>query len=306
MLQYSKVQPCLVPGFIFKRGLSSNPMLPNQMLLPYRLEGDGYPLLLIHGLGVTYSVWQNLIPLLAPHFQLIMVELPGTGTLRDAEFTKPFYPTCAEALEELRIALGIEQWTILAYSTGTRVCETYLQLYPQRVSRAVFLCPFYIRKPPYALMRSFLGINAKRVHIVNWLLTDWRLYGWLWLCGFNLQRNEYISDWMSEIKLLPVENLKRAITDLPDLGRAPFILPGTTQVPILYIWASSDAISERPSHLRPNDVIIEGCHSAPLLNSQRVVEVALPFLQEDVERHKRWADHNHVTQNTDSSTLSRT
>jgi len=275
-------------------------MLPNQTLLPYRLEGNGYPLLLLHGLGVTHATWQNLIPLLAPHFQLIMVELPGTGTLRDAEFTKPYYPTCAEALEELRIALGIEQWTILAYSTGTRVCETYLQIYPGRVARAVFLCPFYIRKPPYTLMRSFLGINEKRVHIVNWLLADWRLYGWLWLSAFNLQRNEYISDWMSEIKLLPVENLKRVITDLPNLGRAPFILPRTPPVPILYIWASHDAISERPSHLRPNDVIIQGCHSAPLLNSHRIVEVALPFLQEEVERREKRTVHKHVTQNTGS------
>jgi pimeloyl-ACP methyl ester carboxylesterase len=275
-------------------------MFPHRTLLPYRLEGCGHPLLLIHGLGVTYATWQNLVPLLSPHFQLIMVELPGTGTLRDAEFEKPYYPTCAAALEELRIALGIEQWTILAYSTGTRVCEAYLQLYPQRVSRAVFLCPFYIRRPPYAIIRSFLGVNAKRVQIVNWLLADWRLYGWLWLSAFNLQRNEYISGWMSEIKLLPVENLKRVITDLPNLGRTPFILPGTPPVPILNIWASRDAISARPSHLRPNDVIIPGCHSAPLLNSQRVAEVVLPFLQEEVERRERRADHKQVIQNTGS------
>src|SRR2546421_6013315 len=266
-------------------------MLPYQTLLPYRLEGNGQPLLLIHGLGVTYATWQNLVPLLAPHFQLIMVELPGTGALRDAEFKKPYYPTCAEALDELRIALGIEQWTILAYSTGTRVCEAYMQLYPQRVSRAVFLCPFYIRKSPHALLRSFIGVNAKRVHVVNWLLSDWRLYGWLWLYGFNMQRNEYINDWIREIKLLPVENLKRVITDLPNMGRAPFILPNTPPVPILFIWASRDAISAPPSHLRSNDVIIVACHSAPLLNSQRVVEVALPFLQEEVDRKANRENH---------------
>jgi len=273
-------------------------MFPHRTLLPYRLEGGGYPLLLIHGLGVTYATWQNLVPLLSPHFQLIMVELPGTGTLRDAEFAKPYYPTCAEALEELRIALGIKQWTILAYSTGTRVSESYLQLYPGRVARAVFLCPFYIRRPPYALMRSFLGVNAKHVQIVNWLLADWRLYGWLWLSAFNLHRNEYISDWISEIKLLPVENLKRVITDLPNLGRTPFILPDIPPVPILYIWASHDAISACPSRLRPNDVIIEACHSAPLLNAQRVAEAALPFLQEGVDRQEQHSLHKPVSQNT--------
>src|SRR6266851_4325242 len=46
-------------------------------MLPFRVEGSGHPLLLIHGWGVTYTVWQKLVPLLAPHFQLILVELPG-------------------------------------------------------------------------------------------------------------------------------------------------------------------------------------------------------------------------------------
>jgi pimeloyl-ACP methyl ester carboxylesterase len=247
--------------------------------MQYRLEGYGQPLLLIHGLGVTYATWQNLVPLLAPHFQLIMVELPGAGMLREVVFEKSYYATCADALEELRIALGIEQWTILAYSTGTRVCEAYMQLYPERVSRAVFLCPIYLRKPTQTLIRSFFKVNAKRVYVVNWLLSDWRLYGWLLLYGFNLRRNEYIGGWMKEIRLLPVENLKRVITDLPDTGRAPFILPDTASVPILFIWASRDAVSAPPSHPKPNDVIIVGCHSAPVLTPQSVVEVALPFLQ---------------------------
>lgn len=270
-------------------------MLP---ILPYRLEGHGYPLLLIHGLGVTYATWQNLAPLLAPHFQLIMVELPGAGTIREAAFEKPYYPTCAEALEELRIALGIEQWAILAYSTGTRVCEAYMQQYPQHVSRAIFLCPFSLRKVPYTIIRSFFKVNAKRVRVVNWLLSDWRLYGWLLAYGFNLKRNEYISDWMNEIKLLPVENLKRVITDLSNFGRVPFLLPDAPPVPTLFIWASSDAVAAPPSQPRSNDAIIEGCHSAPLLNAQSVAEVVLPFLQEEVTIEEQRSQHRPIAQNT--------
>lgn len=276
-------------------------MLPNQPHLPYRVKGNGLPLLLIHGLGVTHATWQYLIPLLAPHFQLIMIELPGAGELREMAFEKSYYPTSAEALEQLRIALGIEQWTILAYSTGTRVCEAYMQLYPGRVARAVFLCPFYLRKPPYTILRSFTGVNERHVSIVNWLLSEWRLYGWLWFYAFNLQRNIHVSDWISEIKLLPVDNLKRVILDLPNMGRAPFHLPDTEQVPILFIWASRDSICSPPSQPRSNDVIIPACHSAPLLNAERVVDVALPFLQEEVEQQERRADQRHVTQNAGSS-----
>ena len=60
-------------------------------MLRYRLEGNGAtPLLLIHGWGVTYSVWQNLAPLLTPHFQLIMIELPGIGGSPEADFAIAF------------------------------------------------------------------------------------------------------------------------------------------------------------------------------------------------------------------------
>ena len=194
-------------------------------MIPYRLEGCGYPLLLIHGWGVTYTVWYKLAPMLAPYFQLILVELPGAGALRDVMFDTPYYPTCAKALEELRMALGIEQWAILAYSTGTRVGEIYVQQYPQRVTRAVFLCPIYLRKPLKMLHRILLRIDEKHSNVINWFLSDWRLYGLLLLLGFNLRRNDQIDDWMSEIKLLPTENLKRVIAELPGNGRAPFLLP---------------------------------------------------------------------------------
>jgi pimeloyl-ACP methyl ester carboxylesterase len=250
-------------------------------MLPYQIEGSGHPLLLIHGWGVTHAVWHKLVPLLAPHFQLILVELPGAGTMRDVVFEKPYYPTCAEALEELRIALGIEQWAILAYSTGTRVCEAYMQQYSKHVTCAVFLCPIYLRKSSYMIIRLFLKINAKHPDVVNWLLSDWRLYGWLLLYGFNLRRNDYINDWMNEIQLLPTENLKRVVTDLPGTGRAPFIMPISPPVPTLFVWGLHDAVTAPPSHPRPNDEIITACHSAPLINPQSVAKVVLPFLKEE-------------------------
>src|SRR5258708_11679989 len=113
-------------------------------MLRFRVEGSGHPLFLLHGGGVTYMVWQKRVPLLAPHFQLILVELPGVGAASEVMLDKPYYQACSEALEELRMTMGIERWAILAYSTGTRVGESYAQQYPQRVSRAVFLCPIYL------------------------------------------------------------------------------------------------------------------------------------------------------------------
>src|SRR5690242_15251180 len=102
-----------------------------ELMLRYRLEGNGMPLLLIHGWGVTYAIWQNLAPLLKPHFQLIMIELPGIGDSPEPPADLPYYQVCAEAIEEVRIALGIERWAVLSYSSGTRAAEAYVQRYAQ-------------------------------------------------------------------------------------------------------------------------------------------------------------------------------
>jgi len=249
-------------------------------MLPCRLEGDGPPLLLIHGWGVTYRVWRNLIPLLRPHFRLILVELPGVGAAGQQVPHESYYPACAGALEELRAALGIEQWSILAYSTGTRVGEAYVQQFPQHVLRAVFLCPIFLRESWKLALELEQWINARRTGLADWMLSDWRLYVLLLAFGFNLRHNECASEWMNEIELQPRANLKRMLLELPGKGRAPFSLPTTPAVPTLFVWGKQDALTARPRHPRPNDVFISANHSAPMLAARQVAEVVLPFLTE--------------------------
>jgi pimeloyl-ACP methyl ester carboxylesterase len=253
-------------------------------MLPYQLEGHGHPLLLIHGWGVTYTVWRNLMPLLTPHFQLILVELPGMGAACEIVPGKPYYTACAEGLEELRVALGIEQWAILAYSTGTRAGEAYIQRYPQHVDRAVFLCPIYLRRAWKIALEVEQWIDSKSSRLASWILSGWRLYYLLFVLGFNLQSRDCAHEWMSEIELQPSSYLKRVLLELPGKGRAPFTLPAASPVPILFVWGSKDALVLPPSPPQPHDVIIVAGHSAPVLSPHDVAAVALPFLK-SVEHH---------------------
>jgi pimeloyl-ACP methyl ester carboxylesterase len=47
--------------------------------LNYHREGTGEPLVLIHGAGSQWQVWRPLIERLAPHRDVIAVDLPGFG-----------------------------------------------------------------------------------------------------------------------------------------------------------------------------------------------------------------------------------
>jgi pimeloyl-ACP methyl ester carboxylesterase len=228
-------------------------------------------------------VWQKLVPLLAPHFQLILVELPGLGGASEIVPGKPYYKACAEALDELRMALNIEEWAVMAYSTGTRVSEIYVQRYPQQVTRAVFLCPIYLRKSWQMGLQIGQWADSNGLEVINWLISGWRLYGLLLALGFNLRRRDCVNEWMSEIALQPLDNLKRMLLELPNKGRAPFTLPTSPSVPTLFVWGSQDALTARPPYSRPNDVFIFANHSAPVLNPDKVAAVVLPFLNEELE-----------------------
>ncbi len=259
-------------------------------MLQYRIEGNGLPLLLIHGWGVTYTIWQNLAPLLKSHFQLIMIELPGVGGSPEVDANKPYYPACAEALEELRQTLDIEKWSILAYSSGTRAGEVYLQRYPQHVARAVFLCPVYLNEVCSLGLRLEWWLENTRPTLVNWALSDWRLYGLVLAVAFNGRPNDYVDDWTNEIEMQRVENLKRMLHELPGKGRAPFEVPAISSVNTLFVWGRRDALTDRPRRPRLNDVFIPANHSAPMLAAPSVAQVVLPFLTEGklVSTKRNW------------------
>ncbi len=259
-------------------------------MLSYQLKGSGDPLLLIHGWGMTYLIWRELVPLLIPHFQLVLVELPGMGTAQELGTEKPYYLACAEALEELRIELHIERWAILAYSTGTRAGEAYMQEYSQRVSQAVFLCPAYIRKSWQTAIQIEQWLDSKYTRVANWFLSGWLLYGMLFGFGFNLHHHEHVHECLNEITIQPQRTLKRTLFELPGKGRAPFMLPTSPVVPTLFIWGRQDALIDRPPRLRPNDIIILANHSAPLLTPHHVVSIALSFLKKEEEREKESTD----------------
>ncbi len=244
-------------------------------MLRYRLEGSGPPLLLIHGWGVTYTIWQNLAPLLSPHFRLIMVELPGLGGSPQVSTGQPYYSACAEALEELRHALGIEQWAVLAYSTGTRAAEAYMQRDAQAITHAIFLCPTYVQEI-WSLLIGVLD-TTHPVLLTQWFLSDWRLLSLVRAFGFNGKRHDYSYLWANEIRLQSVDTLVRSLCEMPGRGRAPFKIP---RVPTLFIWGARDVLIAPPRPLGPNDVVIPANHSAPMLAAPYVAEVVIPFLVE--------------------------
>lgn len=104
----------------------------------YRRAGSGQKILLIHGLAGSSKTWDDVIPLLTPHADVIAVDLLGHG-----ESAKPTgdysLGAFASGLRDFLSILGIESVTIVGHSFGGGVAMQLAYQHPHLVDRLVLV-----------------------------------------------------------------------------------------------------------------------------------------------------------------------
>lgn len=245
-------------------------------MLNYRIEGNGKPLLLVHGFGISFNIWQNLLPFLRPHFTLVMVELPGVGQSPMTPGGENYLRVSVDAIERLRLALGFDSWDVLGYSTGSRIAEAYAQKDWQHVRRAIFLCPMALGISRALSLRVGLWVDHFIPAIGNWILRGWRLKFLILLFGFNLQPDPHTDEWSREIGALPVGVLKQTLKMVAAADGKMFSAPA----PFSIIWGDADIIAVAPRRRGPRDHVVRANHAAPVAAAQEVAQTMLSILNQ--------------------------
>jgi len=83
--------------------------------------GQGPVLLLLHGTGSATHTWRALAPLLAPHFTLVALDLPGHGFSSTPPSAQMSLSGMAGAVAELLGTLGSRPTVALGHSAGAAV-----------------------------------------------------------------------------------------------------------------------------------------------------------------------------------------
>ena len=100
-------------------------------------EGEGAPVVCVHGLGGSSNTWTPMMPALARH-RVLRIDLPGSGLSQRAEgplSIDRFVTAAAQACERL----GVHQAHWLGHSLGTIVCQHLAVQHPGLVrSLALF------------------------------------------------------------------------------------------------------------------------------------------------------------------------
>jgi pimeloyl-ACP methyl ester carboxylesterase len=260
--------------------------------LAVRDEGEGRPVLLLHGFPDSSHLWRHQVPaLVAAGMRAIAPDLRGFG-----QSEKP------EAVEEYRVArsvadmlalldaLDVELADVVGHDWGAGVAWALAALAPERVDRLVAMSvghPNALRersieqreKAWYQLLFQFTGVAEALLRRDDWAL----LRQWLEGAG-DIDR--YIADLSRPGALTAGLNWYRANV-APHLEleeRRP--LPAVT-APTLGLWSSGDRYLTEDRMLRSADYVtgpwryerIEGAsHWMQLDAPERVNELLLEFL----------------------------
>lgn len=241
--------------------------------LNYRLIGSGPPLLLIHGFGVSFQIWRELAALLAAHFCLIAVELPGQGESLPPPSGHSYTETSVAAIESVRQKLGIPKWSLLAYSIGAGVAVAYTTAHPDRTFALVLVCPPLLKGWRWWNLRWLLWVDGRRSAIGDWLLCGWRLYWLVAMIGFNARPVSLASEWVEEIVRQPLPVLKACLREFPP---AEQLLAGMDDQWLL-VCGNRDIVSTRPPRRGVKVAHFAGDHSGVVRMAGPIAEKVIKF-----------------------------
>jgi pimeloyl-ACP methyl ester carboxylesterase len=132
-------------------------------------EPAGKPVLVfVHGWGGSVRYWESTAHALKNDYDCLLYDMRGFGRSNvdpDAPNTQPSYEleSYAEDLAALLDALKITKITLNAHSMGASVATFFLNLYPDRVDRAILTCSgiFEYDKAAFEAFYKFGGYVVK-------------------------------------------------------------------------------------------------------------------------------------------------
>jgi pyruvate dehydrogenase E2 component (dihydrolipoamide acetyltransferase) len=137
-------------------------------------EGDGTPVLLVHGFGGDLNTWMFTQPVLAEGRRVIALDLPGHGGSAK-EVGAGDGDSLTHAVDDALIALGMERVHLIGHSMGGAIVALLAQRRPERVSSLTLISSAGLGPEingPF--IEGFVKVERRReaIEILNLLVYD--------------------------------------------------------------------------------------------------------------------------------------
>jgi len=245
----------------------------------YRVDGDGKPVVLIHGAWSTHRWWDPIIRLLSKKYMTVAVDVRGHGDstkLEKPSSIKEF----AEDLHYLLRELGFDEVVLMGHSMGGMISMQYALDHPDRVKGLILVS---------TTPRS--GGHLK--YYLLYFLAKLKLVSYEKMLAKTLREMFHPSTPKETVEWAIEEMLRTSLEDFMKITKSikgfdiTYSLEEIRQ-PTLIIVGEKDSVTpldrSRLLHAKiPNSrlVVVEECdHTVILDRPERIVEETKKFLEE--------------------------
>lgn len=265
----------------------------NDIQTYYEVQGEGPPLILLHGGFADLRMWQPQISVFAQNYQVITYDLRGHGQTGSSEVRRYSAHLFAGDLEALLQQLGINQAIVCGLSLGGMIAQAYAALHPERIA-ALILCDTAVSTTltwndklqtylmGWSLSPSVRLIGARRfVDYAFWFARITRGEAWF---GQNAQVQEYVRECMRSVDTNEMAKLYQMIVgfagvDLEKIKAPTLVLNGEHES--ANVFEHTAYIQQHIPHAR-TAVIPDAGHTSNMENPPVFNQVVLDFLREAI------------------------
>jgi pimeloyl-ACP methyl ester carboxylesterase len=107
----------------------------NNQEIFYRVEGNGRPVMFVHGFGETGDVWKNQVAFFRGKYKMIIPDLPGSGKsalIKDMSM-EGMASVLEEIVQEELPSAAAEKLVMIGHSMGGYITLAYAEKYPDQL-----------------------------------------------------------------------------------------------------------------------------------------------------------------------------
>lgn len=214
------------------------------VLLHYITAGDGFPIVLLHGIPQTSHEWRYVIPHLAKKYKVIAPDLRGLG---DSSHPTEGYDkkTMSNDIWRLMQSLNLPHFYLVGHDWGGPTAFSLAAQHPEAVRRLAILdvaipgdgADFSQngRRWHHALFRTpdlpeQLFMGGREHLIINWLFDN---YGYLPNCISEEDRKEYLRTYVKPGAMRAMFSIYRALSQDEEDNKAILAANGKLKMPVL-------------------------------------------------------------------------
>lgn len=162
--------------------------------LAFREAGSGWPVVLIHGVGMQSAAWMPQIETLSKTHRVIAFDMPGHGgsaPLRcDAQL-----PDFVGWLQAALGALGLERVSLAGHSMGALIALGFAATHQVKLDRVALLNAVYCRSP-----EARTAVEKRAIQIRDGVFDlETPLARWFGDTPVELNARAQVSGWLSEV-----------------------------------------------------------------------------------------------------------